>query len=58
MFCSLILKTAQNNVLQVTDELSYTNGKAWNRFDLVFYINGLPVVVVETKNPEKEEGIG
>ncbi len=47
----------QNNVFQVTDELSYTNGKAWNRFDLVFYINGLPVVVVETKNPEKEEGI-
>jgi type I restriction enzyme R subunit len=47
----------QNNVFQVTDELSFTNGKAWNRFDLVFYINGLPVVVVETKNPEKEEGI-
>ena len=47
----------QNNVFQVTDELSFTNGKAWNRFDLVFYINGLPVTVVETKNPEKEEGI-
>jgi type I restriction enzyme R subunit len=47
----------QNNVFQVTDELSFTNGISWNRFDLVFYINGLPVLIVETKNPEKEEGI-
>lgn len=47
----------QNNIFQITDELSFTNGKAWNRFDLVFYINGLPVAVAETKNPEKEEGV-
>ncbi len=47
----------ENNIFQVTDELSFTNGGAWDRFDLVFYVNGLPVLVVETKNPEKEEGI-
>jgi len=47
----------QKNVFQVTDELSFANGKAWNRFDLVFYVNGLPVLIIETKNPEKEEGI-
>jgi len=47
----------QNNIFQVTDELSFANGKAWNRFDLVFYVNGLPVLIIETKNPEKEEGI-
>jgi len=47
----------KNNVFQVTDELTFTNGKIWNRFDLVFYINGLPVLIVETKNPEKEEGV-
>ena len=47
----------KNNIFQVTDELSFDNGIAWNRFDIVFYINGLPVMLVETKNPEKEEGI-
>jgi len=47
----------KNNVFYVTFELSFTNGKAWNRFDLVFYINGLPILILETKNPEKEEGI-
>jgi type I restriction enzyme R subunit len=47
----------QNNVFQVTDELTFTNGVSWNRFDLVFYVNGLPILIIETKNPEKEEGI-
>ncbi len=47
----------ENNIFQVADELTFTNGKAWSRFDLVFYINGIPIVVAETKNPEKEEGI-
>lgn len=47
----------QNNIFQATCELSFVNGKAWNRFDLVFYINGLPILVIETKSPEKEEGI-
>jgi len=51
------LENPKNNIFQVTDELSFDNGVAWNRFDIVFYINGLPVIVVETKNPEKEEGI-
>jgi len=50
-------KNPQNNLFQVTEELRFTSGKAWNRFDLVFYINGLPILIVETKNPEKEEGI-
>jgi len=50
-------KNPQNNLFQVTDELSFSAGRTWNRFDLVFYINGLPILVVETKNPEKEEGI-
>ena len=47
----------ENNTFQVTDELSFTNGKVWDRFDLVFYINGLPIAVLEAKNPEKEEGL-
>ncbi len=47
----------ENNVFQVTDELTFTNGKIWNRFDIVFYINGIPILDLETKNPELEEGI-
>jgi type I restriction enzyme R subunit len=47
----------KNNIFQVTDEFSFSNGVSWNRFDLVFYINGLPILILETKNPEKEEGI-
>jgi type I restriction enzyme R subunit len=47
----------QRNVFHLTDELSFVNGRAWNRFDLVFYVNGLPILIIETKNPEKEEGI-
>jgi len=48
----------ERNTFQVVKELSFTNGKAWNRYDLVFYINGIPVLICETKSPEKEEGIG
>lgn len=47
----------KNNVFQVTDELTFTNGKTWNRFDVAFYINGVPILILETKNPEKEEGV-
>lgn len=47
----------ENNVFQITEELTFTNGKIWNRFDIIFYINGIPILILETKNPEKEEGI-
>jgi len=46
-----------NNVFQVTDEWSFTNGRFTNRQDVVFLINGIPVIVVETKSAQKEEGI-
>lgn len=47
----------ENNIFQVTQELTFINGKIWNRFDIVFYINGIPILDLETKNPEREEGI-
>jgi type I restriction enzyme R subunit len=53
----LDFENPENNIFQVTSELGFTNGKIYNRFDLVFYINGIPIVIAETKTPEKEEGI-
>ncbi len=50
-------ENVENNTFQVVKELSFTNGKAWNRYDLAFYINGIPILICETKSPEKEEGI-
>ena len=39
----------KNNVYQVTDEFSFTNGTKTNRYDVVFLINGIPVFLVEAK---------
>jgi type I restriction enzyme, R subunit len=43
----------------VTDEFSYSNGRYTNREDLVFLINGFPIIDVECKNLTKsnEEGL-
>ena len=45
----LVDEDAKNNVYQVTDEFSYTNGTKTNRYDVVFLINGIPVFFVEAK---------
>jgi len=47
----------ENNQFHVTDEWQYTNGKFTNRGDVVFLINGIPVIIAETKNANKREGI-
>lgn len=46
-----------NNIFEVTDEWQYTNGRHTNRADVVFLINGVPVVTVETKAAHRAEGI-
>lgn len=46
-----------NNVYQVTDEWQYTNGTYTNRGDVILLINGIPVIIVETKGAHKKEGI-
>jgi len=46
-----------NNRFHVTDEWQYTNGKFTNRGDVIFLINGIPVIIAETKNANKREGI-
>jgi type I restriction enzyme R subunit len=46
-----------NNIYEVTEEYYLYNGQYANREDVVFLINGIPVVVIECKNATKEEAI-
>lgn len=54
---TLIHRDFKKNVFHVTEEFSYTNGIKTNRFDVVFFINGIPVFFVETKAPHKIDGL-
>ncbi len=47
----------ENNVYHVTDEYYFKNNRFGNREDVVFLINGLPVIVVECKAADKHEAI-
>ncbi len=53
---TIIDSNPENNIYQVTDEYSYTNGVKTNRFDVVFLINGVPVFFVECKAVAKFMG--
>jgi len=46
-----------NNIFQVTEEYYHHNGRYGNREDVVFLINGIPLVVIECKNATKDEAI-
>lgn len=45
------------NKFHVSEEFSYTNGIKTNRPDVVFFINGIPVFVLEAKAPHRLDGI-
>ena len=45
------------NVYEVTEEFYTNNGKYGTREDVVFLINGIPVMVIECKNASKDEAI-
>ena len=47
----------ENNIFEVTEEYSYFNGQYSVREDVVFLINGIPVLVIECKNSTKDEAI-
>ncbi len=47
----------ENNIFHVTKEFTFTNGRKTIRFDLVFLINGVPVIFVETKSADRIEGM-
>lgn len=45
------------NVFTVTKEFSYDNGSKRNRADVVFLINGIPVLLLEAKAAHKSDGM-
>ncbi|GMQ83994.1 MAG: HsdR family type I site-specific deoxyribonuclease [Gammaproteobacteria bacterium] len=49
--------TPLNNVFEVTEEFAFHNGHYGTREDVVFLINGIPVLVIECKNASKDEAI-
>ena len=48
---------ARRNIYEVTEEWAFHNGHYGTREDVVFLINGLPVLVIECKNADKQEAI-
>ena len=46
-----------NNIFEVTEEFYIHNGSYGAREDVVFLINGIPVLVIECKNASKGEAI-
>lgn len=46
-----------NNSFEVTEEFYCNNGSHGTREDMVFLINGIPVLVIECKNATKDEAI-
>jgi type I restriction enzyme R subunit len=49
---------ARRNTFHVTDEFNFTNGVHTIRPDVVFLINGIPVLLIETKAATKIDGLG
>ena len=47
----------ENNAFEVTEEFAFHNGHYGTREDVVFLVNGIPVVVIECKNANKDEAI-
>ncbi len=45
------LDNPRANDLVVTDEVIYPQDKGGRRYDLVLWVNGIPLVVIETKSP-------
>ncbi|MCD6430520.1 MAG: type I restriction endonuclease subunit R, partial [Deltaproteobacteria bacterium] len=50
-------ETPENNLFEVTEEFAYDNSHFSIREDVVFLINGIPVLVIECKNASKGEAI-
>jgi type I restriction enzyme R subunit len=45
------------NAFHVTDEFTFSNGTYSIRADVMFFINGIPVLVIETKSATKIDGM-
>ena len=44
----------ENNIFQVINQWTVVNGQAKKRADIVVFINGLPIAVIELKSPSRE----
>jgi type I restriction enzyme R subunit len=55
--CLLDPVSVEENEFHVTDELTFTNGTYEIRGDIVFFVNGVPVLDIETKAAKEKEGI-
>jgi type I restriction enzyme R subunit len=53
----LDFENVRGNAFHVTDEFEFDNGTHRIRADVVFLINGIPVILIETKAATKMEGI-
>lgn len=51
------IENIDNNVFHVTDELKFSNGINSIRPDVVFFINGIPLICTETKAAHKVNGM-
>jgi type I restriction enzyme R subunit len=51
------LPEAWKNIYEVTEEFYFHNGQYGTREDVVFLINGIPILVIECKNASKDEAI-
>jgi len=47
----------ENNIFEITDEFYFSNSRYTDRQDIVFFINGIPIVDLETKNLINREGV-
>lgn len=47
----------ERNIYEVTSEFAFSNGRYTNRQDIVFMINGVPIIDLECKNLTTAEGI-
>ena len=47
----------ENNTFHVTEEYTFSNGRFTIRPDIVFLVNGIPVLVVEAKAATRTEGL-
>lgn len=50
-------ENTDNNTFNVTGEFTYKNGKAEFRPDITLFINGMPLVFVEVKQPNNKDGM-
>lgn len=53
----LNMDNVHRNAFHVSDEFTFTNGVHTIRADIVFLINGIPIILIETKAATKLEGI-